>query len=184
MKRIFLTLAIVGNVAGLAAFFVGWLIGDASVASPAIQKTVSGHMLLGLAALVFQSLVHAICLTYFMGTGRWMEETSNAYRLDAEFRSRNQSLKYRSLPGMVACLLVLVATGALGAAADPATPANAGILGLSGATLHFLVASIGLVVNAATNLTEYSAISRNSNIVDEVMVAVRTIRRERGLPVS
>ena len=48
--------------------------------------------LIGMVALVFTTLVHAIVLTYFMGTGRWLEETCRAYHLRDEHQARSRDL--------------------------------------------------------------------------------------------
>ena len=48
-----------------------------------------------------------------MGTGRWLEETSRAYKLPEDFFASSQKIKYRILPGVTACILMLVLTGAL-----------------------------------------------------------------------
>src|SRR5262245_57273195 len=78
VTRIFTTLAIFAAVLTAATFALGMSISDAT--QPSAQGTVSIHMLTGLGALIFTSLVHAIVLTYFMGTGRWLEETTTAYK--------------------------------------------------------------------------------------------------------
>ena len=62
---------------------------------------MSYHLLLSVAALIFAALVHAVLLTYFMGTSRWMEEVRLAYKLDARWIEENRRLKYRTIPPMV-----------------------------------------------------------------------------------
>ncbi|MEZ6124399.1 MAG: hypothetical protein R3C49_14670 [Planctomycetaceae bacterium] len=114
MKRIFLTLAISAAVFLIATIVLGLNIGDAKELNPATQSRISTHMLVGLAALTFATLVHAITLTYFMGTGRWLEETSKAYSLDAAYYDRSQKIKYGTLPGLTVCVLLLITTGAAG----------------------------------------------------------------------
>ena len=52
-------------------------------------------------------MVHAVALTYFMGTGRWIEETCTAYKLGEEGRTANVRLKYRIIPGMVASVDIM-----------------------------------------------------------------------------
>ena len=184
MKRIFLTLLIVGNIATLAAFVLGWRIDDPKVLEPAVQSQVSWHLSIAMAAMMFAMLCHAITLTYFMGTGRWLEETSRAYRLDAALHAENQRLKYRVIPGMLCCILLLIVTGALGAAADPASPIGfQGFWGMSASTVHFTIAAITLGLNLMVNLTEYGAISENGDLVNRVVDEVRRIRVEKGLPV-
>ncbi len=185
MKRIFLTLAVLANMAIVTAIVMGLLIGDGNERTLEVQRRVGTHMLIGLGALTFATLVHAILFTYFMGTGRWLEETSRAYSLDTQWHHQNQKIKYGILPGMTVCLLLLIATGAVGAAADPATPVSLdGFLGMSGATIHFLVAGTTGLANIFVNLLELIAISRNSSLVEGVLAEVRRIREERGLPVT
>ena len=184
MKRIFLTLATLATGLLLATIVLGLNVGDAKKLDQATQSGISTHMLIGLGALTFATLVHAISLTYFMGTGRWIEETSNAYSLGDSFYTQNQKIKYGTLPGMIVCMLLLVSTGALGAIADPATPMSLdGTLGLTGARIHFVGAILTVIVNLLTNFVQFVAISRNTNVVDSVLEEVRRIRQERGLPV-
>jgi hypothetical protein len=184
VKRIFLSLAILSTAALAAAFVLGLNIDDPRAKATAAQSGVGQHMLWGLAALVLAAMVHALVLTYFMGTGRWMEETGNAYRLADDWRRENQRLKYRTIPAMVGCLGLLVATGALGAAADPASAvAFGGWGGVPAATIHLIAAAVAIGLNVCVNLWEYVALERNAALIESVMVEVRRIRAERGLPV-
>lgn len=184
MIRIFLSLSIVSNLLLIAAFGLGWMIGDPTQPDRAVQAMVANHFLVALGALVFAVLVHAIVLTYFMGTGRWIEETSAAYKLPPDAHAANRALKYRTLPAMVLCIVLLVLTGAFGGAADPASPVRfQGWFGFSPATIHFLIASATLAINMLVNLWEYQAIESNGRLVLGVLEDVRRIRIERGLPV-
>ena len=184
MTRIFLTLCVVSIVALAGAFWLGLEIGDATLRDLLVQKNVGNHMLAGLAALVFALLVHAVVLTYFMGTGRWLEETTLAYHLPTDWQQESKSLKYRTIPAMVLGMVLLIVTGAFGAASDPAT--GIGFRGwgdLSAGTLHMLVAMGAVGFNLLVNLLEYSALHRNGVIVNEVLQQVRKMRLERGLEV-
>jgi hypothetical protein len=184
VNRIFLMLMIVANIVTVAAFILGWLIGDPKSLDSAVQSLVSWHLTTAMAAIVFAMLLHAITLTYFMGTGRWLEETTRAYKLDAALHGENQSLKYRVVPWMVVGILLLIVTGAMGAAADPASPVGfQGVWGMSAATIHFLIAAITIGLNFMVNLTEYDVISKNGNLIKRVVEEVRRIRVEKGLPV-
>ncbi len=183
VKRIFLTLAVVTVLCFAVAITLGRSIGDASSLSPQTQTGISTHMLVGMGTLSFAMLVHAITLTYFMGTGRWIEETSNAYSLDESFYTRNQRIKYGVVWGMTLCFVLLITTGALGALADPATPMSLdGTLGLKGSQFHFFTAITTIIVNLLTYFSEFIAISKNTTIVESVLAEVRRIRTERGLP--
>ncbi len=163
---------------------LGLSIDDPKVVDEAVQAGVQYHFLAALSALVFATLVHAIVLTYFMGTGRWIEETSNAYRLGPELYERSTTIKYRTIPAMVGCFLLLIVTGALGAAADPASPMQSqGWMGASAATIHLCAAVFTALMNVAVNYLEFRALERNGEIVEQVLAEVRRIRLEKGLAV-
>jgi hypothetical protein len=184
VSRIFLSLCVAGTVLVAIAFFLGLGIDDPTVRDSAVQQGISRHMLLGLGGLIFAALVHAIVLTYFMGTGRWVEETSRAYKLPADFYAKNQKIKYQLMPGISACILMLVLTGAFGGAADPASAVGfGGWFGFAPSTLHLTIAVLTVLVNLAVSVFEFRSIERNGEIVDQVMNEVNRIRTERGLPV-
>jgi hypothetical protein len=73
VKRILLTLALIANSFLLYAIGRGLNIGDTESGAPEVQQLVGTHMLIGLGALTFAALVHAVVLTWFMGTGRFLE---------------------------------------------------------------------------------------------------------------
>lgn len=185
MSRIFSTLAVFSTALLIAAFVLGWMIDDPSSRDAATQQLFTWHFLTAVAGLMFAALVHAVVLTYFMGTSRWLEEASLAYRLDPKWAAENRALKYQTLPWMAAALVLLIVTGGLGAVADPASPAGAGgFFGIPASTVHFLFAAVTVAANAAINLAEYGAITRNGELIEEVMAEVHRIRREKGLPVE
>ncbi|MES2789423.1 MAG: hypothetical protein V4719_07365 [Planctomycetota bacterium] len=182
MTRIFTTLAIIAALITTVAFALGMSIGDAT--QHAAQTTVSYHLLAGLGALIFTSLVHAIVLTYFMGTGRWLEETTTAYRLSWDFYKQSKTLKYRTIMLMLVCFLMLIATGAFGAAADPASAVGfRGVWGFSGGAIHMTIALTTWAFNLLVNVYQFQALTRNGEIVESVLTEVRRIRVEKGLTV-
>lgn len=184
MTRIFLTLSIAATGTLLVALWLGLSIGDAAEPTPAAQHRVSVHFLTALGALVFAVLVHAIVLTYFMGTSRWLEETSNAYRLDAGWQQQSKDMKWKLYPAMVVALTMLIVTGAFGGAADPASAVGFRGWGpFSAAHIHLAFAVLTVLVNAMINAWEYSALRRNGRLVQDVLQQVRRIRVERGLDV-
>ena len=194
MKRIFLTLAIIANLCLITAVIFGLSIRAKSTLPPSdprylldplFNARISSHMLVGLGALTFATLVHAILFTYFMGTGRWLEETTQAYGLDESWYRQNQKIKYSVLPGIIIVLLLLITTGAMGAVADPATPMTLdGLLGMTSANLHFAVAGITALANLLVNVLEFIAVLQNTAVVEGVLAEVRRIREERGLAVD
>jgi len=183
VNRIFLTLAVITILCFLGTGTLGLSIGDVSSPNPQTQTGISTHMLVGMGTLTFAMLVHAITLTYFMGTGRWLEETSNAYALDASFYNTNQQIKYRIVWSMTLCFVLIITTGAMGTLADPATPMSLdGTLGLKGSQFHFFTAVTTIIVNLLTYFSEFIAISRSTTLVESVLAEVGRIRTERGLP--
>ncbi|MCA9077095.1 MAG: hypothetical protein KDA93_18860 [Planctomycetaceae bacterium] len=176
MNRIFATLAVVSNLGLIVTFLLGWAMKDPTVeGSTGVPMSV--HFLVALAAVTLTLLVHAIVLTYFMGTGRWIEETSEVYQLGIDSRAANIKLKYQTMPGMVACILLLIVTGGFGAVADPGSSVTLASSGI----IHLTLACVTLLANVAVSVVEYQTIQRNGRLVDEIMSSVRTIRRERGL---
>ena len=185
MTRIFSSLAVLGTLALLGTLMLGLSIGDASQRSAAVQSRVSMHLLAGVGTVVINVFVHALVVTYFMGTGRWLEETCNAYRLDDSWQKSSRDLKWKMYPAMVASLLLLISTGAFGAAADPAS--SIGFKGwgpLTAGQVHLCFALMTLTVNMAVNCWEFGALSRNGKLVADVMGEVRRIRLEKGLAVE
>lgn len=185
VNRIFLPLCGISWMLLIATFVLGLQIDDPKVADPAVQRGVQQHFLTALAALMFATMVHALVLTYFMGTGRWLEETSNAYRLEPAFYDESKRLKYRTIAALVGAFLMLLLTGAFGAAADPGSPAQfQGWFGFSAAMIHFTFALVTLTINAAVNYLEFAALYRNGEIIETAMKEVRRIRMEKGLAVE
>jgi hypothetical protein len=188
VKRIFLTLAVLANITMLIALILGLQIGDPMQnggRDPAVNSRIGTHILIGLGALTSTTMVHALIFTYFMGTGRWLEETSTAYALPDTWYQRNQKIKYGILPGIMISFLMILGTGCLGAVADPATAVSLeGTVGISDSTLHFAMAVLTWIVTMMINFTQYIAIARNSAVVEGVLAEVRRIRLERGLPVD
>jgi hypothetical protein len=182
VTRIFSTLAIISTLLLLAAYWMGLSIGN--ILSPASTRAFTAHFLTGVGAIMFAILVHSLVLTYFMGTGRWLEETCHAYRLGDAFPRRNRDLKWRVLPFLGTCVLLLVVTGGFGAAADPGASVHyAGSFGLSAAGVHQLTATLMLTINVAVYVGEYVALRANAEIVNAVLAEVKRMREERGLPV-
>jgi hypothetical protein len=182
VTRIFLTLASASTLLLLTVFALGLNIGDPKL--PESLGVKGWHLGLAIGGLITATLVHALVLTYFMGTGRWMEDVSKAYQLDQCWRAESQRLKYRVLSAMSGAFLLLLVTVGFGAAADPGSGMKfAGWGGLSAGMCHLLVALTTLACNFLVNVIEFQAIERNGQLVGEVMAKVREIRIARGLPV-
>ncbi|MEY3173989.1 MAG: hypothetical protein RLZZ436_1903 [Planctomycetota bacterium] len=188
MKRIFLTLAVLAHFSMVAAMVLGLQVGDPMTLGgrdPVVNARIGSHILIGLGALTGITMVHALVFTWFMGTGRWIEESSRAYGLSDVFHRRSQKLKYSVLPGILLSFLLVLATGCLGAIADPASAASLQpMTGISDSAIHFTSALITWLANLLINLLQYLRIAGNSAVVEGVLAEVRRIRVERGLPVA
>ena len=183
MNRIFLSLAVVSSLLLFATMGFGLWIENPAARDAAEQAIVQRHLLLAFGGLIVALMVHGLVLTYFMGTGRWIEETSTTYGLEEKWRKENTTLKYGTLPLMVGSVFLLIGAGAFGAAADPASPVGfQGWFGLSAATWHFLVAILALGLHLIATVVEYFALSRNGELIQEVMAEVHRIRAAHGLP--
>jgi hypothetical protein len=177
VNRIFLVLSTLSNLLLAVTLVLGWRIGDPRDLDPATADSVALHFLVALGTCLVVILVHAVALTYFMGTGRWIEETCGAYSLGEAARRENIRLKFRVIPGIVVCFLLVLATGSLGAIADPAASMN-----LAGAaTIHFTLAVTLLVTNVLVSWLQCGCIARNGRVVNEIVDEIRRIRREKGL---
>ncbi len=177
MNRIFLFLTTVSNLGLLVTYGLGWRIGDPGSLAETARRQVSQHFLFALGAILLALLVHAIVLTYFMGTGRWIEETSAAYKFEMNARAENIRLKYRVIPGLTLCLTLLIVTGAFGAISDPASNMKMPTAHL----IHFTLATLTVLANIGVSVLEYRQIVRNAKLIDAVYQAALALRRERGL---
>jgi hypothetical protein len=184
VSRIFTTLASLATLILVAALILGFLIGDPRDVSEATRKAMSLHVLTSVAALIFGVLVHAVLLTYFMGTSRWMEEVRLAYQLDTRYSLENRRLKYRTIPPMVLAVIVLIFTIPSGAlSVDAGNWTLFGVLTMSPAAAHRTYSLFAIVFNAAVNVIEYRAVRRNGELVASVLEDVRRIRVAQGRPV-
>jgi hypothetical protein len=184
VKHIFLTLTVFSTLLLLAALVLGFEIGDPRSVAPLTRKMLSYHLLTSVGALIFAALVHAVLLTYFMGTSRWLEEARQAYKFDPRWSDENRRLKYRTIPVMAVCLLVLIANIPFGAMAVDGAQWVWPIVGpVSPSRVHLVFSLLTVVVNLAVNAMEYRAIRRNGELIADVLGEVRRIREARGLPV-
>ena len=184
VKRIFLMLTVVSTILLLAALVLGFEIGNPRSVAPATRKLLSYHLLVSVAALIFAALVHAVLLTYFMGTSRWMDEARQAYKFDFRWTDENRRLKYRTIPVMAICMLLLILNIPLGASRSTGSIGRCLEWGPSHhRAVHLVFSLLTVLVNLAVNAMEYRAIRRNGELITEVVGEVRRIREARGLPV-
>jgi hypothetical protein len=134
------------------------------------------HLYLSLIAIFLTLGVHCLVFIYFLGTGRWVKEVAQAYRIpDTPLPLVTRELKRSTFPAALAAMLVAIATAAAGAAVQTR---------LSHWSLHLSLATLTLLVNAWAFRVEYRNVCTNARIIDEVMHEVDRIRAEQGLPTN
>jgi hypothetical protein len=197
VSRIFFTLAAVSTLCLTGTFFLGISVDSSAAEVVGERSAADWHILLGVFGLIFAVLVHAIVLTYFMGTGRWIDETSHVYKLgDQPFRD-HRKLKQRTLPLMMLAIIALIMIIPTGASVDPAASrkpivedtveSDAALTKQSqqenASNLHLVYVIITVFVNVAISVFEFRSIEANGEIVTGILDEVRRIRTEKGLPV-
>ncbi|GEM_PF-201434 len=182
VARIFLTLTVLSTLLIGVAFFYGINVEETD--SHSGVSPVEYHMIVGSLGVIFVTLVHAIAFTYFMGTGRWLEETSTAYQLATAYHDENRRLKYRVLRWVSSCFVLTLLVVASGSATRTlGLQGQTTALGVAHSTLHFAIVVVAILVNVFASYFAFSSIERNGEIIEEVLGEVRRIRTEKGLPV-
>ncbi len=182
MTRIFPTLASLSLGLFLASLVIGLTIGDLYHDPTEATLRMRGvHMLTGTAAALAVVFVHSIVVTYFVGTSRWCKEVTETYHLDTGPLWRSTQLKRRTFPWCVMGMLTVVAVGALGAASDPGTgrPNTADMV-----SIHLIAAFAGLAFVGWTYFLAWQNIAENQQVIQQIVVMVARVRRDRGLEVS
>jgi hypothetical protein len=125
---------------------------------------------------MFTLLVHCLIFTYFLGTGRWVKEVKLAYDLpDAPLPRLTRDLKRTVFPPALFAMLIAIATGAAGAAAQ---------VEMWRWEIHATLGTLTLLVNLWAFRIEYRCLRTNIGVLDDVMREVDRRRTERGLPTN
>jgi len=131
------------------------------------------HFFLGLFAVFLALAVHCLVFIYFLGTGRWVKEVAQAYRIpDVPLPKLTRELKRGTFPVALAAMLVAIATAAAGTAAQRQEWPW---------TIHFSLALITVLVNLWAFRVELRNVRINAGLLDDVMREVDRIRAESGL---
>jgi hypothetical protein len=175
MSRILARLAAFTFLMLLLTFVVGWLSRwRGSLRFNRDDPTFDIHLYLALFTLLLTLAVHCLIFIYFLGTGRFVKEVAIAYQLpDAPLPRRTRELKRRTFPLALLAMLVPIAAGAAGAAAQTQ---------LWPWQVHATLGAVALLVNLWAFVVEYRNVSINATVMDEVMREVDRIRAEHGLP--
>ena len=140
------------------------------------RQAGSAHVLLGIVSALMVVLVCCIAVTYFIGTGRWCREVSEAYELDSEILSESRILKRGCFPWAIVGMLA-----ALGAASDPATGMETTARWVRP---HLFAALAGICLIGYCLYSLWSSIVQNHQLVGRIMREVRIRRMKAGLDSS
>ena len=144
-----------------------------------LRRQATIHILLGLGAALVCVLVNSITVTYFIGTNRWCREVSDTYALGDAYTDRSNQLKRKAFPWSIVGILTTMLIVAFGAASDPSALGPARSSGW--VSVHFIVASMGVAVIGYAMLRQVAAVGANYEVIQEILVEVQTIRKEKGL---
>jgi hypothetical protein len=177
MSRILLGLAGLTGIILLLSFTVGFACEGreyvhADVPLTPAQRLFTVHLLSGLLASLLSLLLHSLVFTYFIGTGRWVQEVVQAYGFPGSIWERARALKMRALPFILGSILSVIAAATLGAATDR---------GLLDRNAHLVAAVLAVGCNFWSYLREYQVVAANNQLIIEIMEQVNRKRRERGL---
>jgi hypothetical protein len=142
------------------------------------------HWFLGVASALLTMLVSSIAITYFVGTSRWCREVVETYKLPAELAERSAALKRRTFPWAIVGMLTVLAIAALGATSDASTPVSQDHPQWPAyfVTWHYLAAMLGMLVIAWSFWMQFLRIAENYQVIEEILVEVSRVRKQRGLP--
>jgi hypothetical protein len=128
------------------------------------------HLEFGILTALFTMLAQCIVFTYFLGTTRWVKETTEAYRMPRAWVERSQACRRRAMVCAMVAILLVVATVASGAGA------HTGIFPL---WAHWLGPSVTYVYLLFAYRAQLGAIETHIRLTDDVMAEVTRIRAER-----
>jgi hypothetical protein len=182
MEKLFRWVATFAVVLMLATAGLGLWLGDLhGQTAPAILRWGTVHRLSGVLAALMVVLVNSMSVTYFIGTDRWCREVVETYGLANTFVAQSKQIKRRSFPFALLGMLSVVAIVALGGAADPA----AGRQGSADWVTPHLLGGLGLPAFIAVCFgVQRARIMQQQRVIEAVLVAVREVRRSRGLEVE
>jgi hypothetical protein len=171
MNRIFLVLA----VTSAALMVVSFAIGLAAVAEAQGTAHVwhDVHFLLGLLTVLTVSLAHSIVFTYFLGTGKWVNEVARVYRLPNWVSAQATKNKRRAFPFELTSMALLALTAWLGAGTDARGWPSIWHLGCAAVTLAF---------NLGAFVAEYVAIVAQARLLLEVKAEADRLRQAQISP--
>ncbi len=164
MHQIFLGLAVADITLILINYVLGWFV---PTGQGGLVRDM--HFLIGLLTMLATLMVHGVVYTYFIGTGKWVNEVTRVYRLPEWMQVQAKRNKRQAMPFIMWGMLAMGATVWLGAAADTMRD--------FGGTWHFLVATFTLGFTLGAFVLEYKAIIGQMRLLIEVKARADEGRR-------
>ena len=158
MHRIFLALAVTVGTLMVLTLFLGFL-----VPSGQGGGWHDLHFLMGLITVLLTLLIHSIVFTYFLGTGKWVNEVVRVYQLPQWISSQALKNKRRVFPFEFASMMLIGVTAWLGAAADTRKAMNS-----TYSQWHLGISSMTLAFNLGAFVVEYFSIVAQARLLLEV----------------
>ena len=124
------------------------------------------HMLAGVIATFLCCAVHCIVFTYFIATAKWIQHAVTVKHLNTALVDPTRSFKAQAFPAALLAMGVVFATAALGAATDS--------YGMR-SYWHHALAIAALAINLIVAWIEFRAISRNGQLVDQVLAEIASV---------
>ncbi len=174
MHRIFLGLAVTVGTLLAVSFASGFLV-------PSGQGGAwrDLHFLLSLATVMGVLLVHSIVFTYFLGTGKWIQEVVRVYQLPAWVSAQALRNKRRAFPFELLSMTLIGASAWLGGAADTRRALNS-----QWASWHLWVSAAAMAFNVGSFVVEYASIVAQARLVMEVKDQADKLREARATGAS
>jgi hypothetical protein len=175
MKPIFIFLAAVATLLGVYAWSLGWRLHAGRQAldqrrdrgevvseaeASAVGEIIGPHFVWSMLAGVVTCLVHSLVLTYFLGTGKAIQDQIDRGRFDESYNTARRRLMAQAVIPATAGI-VLIAVGAF-------SGGFALITRISPAA-HLIIASIGVVGQWPIYLREFVIIHENGKLLDRMV---------------
>lgn len=144
----------------------------------AAESWTSAHRLAGVAASLVVVLVYSVCITYFIGTGKWCREVVETYELDPRLVDECNRNKRKAFPWSMIGILWAIGMVALGAAADPSTGRSDTA---DWVTPHLLAALLGMVWLVWSFWAIHGHLVEQHRVISEVLEHVGKRRAANSL---
>ena len=135
-------------------------------------------MMFGIVAALVTLLVNCICVTYFIGTSRWIREVVETYGFDQSLIGQGNIIKRRTFPWALVGMFTVLGIIALGQAANP------GIIREGTAawvTPHMIGAMLGTALITFAYYRQANSIAENYQLIEQIAAQVEKKKKKKGL---